>query len=75
LGGFFLVAGDRLLCSSQTRLLACHASQTVFLAKPTAKNAVTSAFFAATKRWRPRLQVHLNKQPKSEEATLLDGFF
>jgi len=29
----------------------------------------------AANRRRPRLQVHLNKQPKSEEATRLDGFF
>jgi len=44
LGGFLLVAGIGLLCSNQTRLLACHASQTVFFAKPAAKNPALRAF-------------------------------
>ena len=44
LGGFLLVAGEGLLCSNQTRLLAFRAPQTVFLAKSAAKNADTAAF-------------------------------
>jgi len=44
MGGSYLVAGEGLLCSHQTRLLALHASQTVFIAKPAAKNTDTTVF-------------------------------
>ena len=44
----------------QARLLAFHAAQTAFFAKPAAKNRRDFGVFAAAQRRRPRLQVLLN---------------
>jgi len=60
MGGSLLVAGDALLCSSQTRFLRSALLKRSFSQIPAAKNADTAAYLNAASR--PQTQ-RKNKEP------------